>query len=177
MAECPSCFETVRRTAKTCPHCDADLTDAFDEPVDIADLLVNIGQASMALHRDVVAAAGLGISFDASPPHGHMAVVGESFHQAELQQALSAHGRELSATLKPEPDNPYDSNAIAVLVEGVIVGHLAKDVAKRFHALLTTLPTPVVCPAALHGGTPDKSSIGIVLDFKPVYAIRGDQPS
>lgn len=104
--------------------------------------------------------------------HSRMAVVGESFHQDALQRLLAGRGRTCVAALVPEPTNPYDANAVKVVVDGSDVGHLARDVAKTFGPLLRQQPQPITVPAELHGGEDDKPSIGVVLDFAAVYALQ-----
>ena len=78
------------------------------------------------------------------------------------------------ATLECEPENEADANAVAVKIGGQRVGYLESDVAKRFRPFIAASPTPVICKATLSGGTEDKPSIGIVVDFSPVYLLRDD---
>lgn len=101
-----------------------------------------------------------------------MDVVGESFHQEALQAILLNEGREVVAQLIPEPDNPKDSNAIRVVIGGRDVGHLRRDVAKSYIVYLAARRSPVACTATLTGAAPGKPSIGVVLDFSPVYELR-----
>jgi len=70
-----------------------------------------------------------------------------------------------------EPTNPYDTNAVRVEIDGRHVGYLARDVAKRFAPFVASAQ-PITCQPELHGGTPDKPSIGVVLDFTAVYELR-----
>jgi hypothetical protein len=51
---------------------------------------------------------------------GYMSVVGESHYQPALRAlaARRAPGNVFTARLVPEPDNPYDSNAVAVVMDG-----------------------------------------------------------
>jgi hypothetical protein len=63
-------------------------------------------------------------------------VVGESFYQDALWHVVGGVTRErvrtpVIAMLVPEPDNQYDSNAIAVYIGGLKVGHLGADDAAR----------------------------------------------
>lgn len=78
-------------------------------------------------------------------------VVGESHYEASFKQLLReygitrvpADGVELDgarAALVHEPDNPYDSNAVAVWIDGRHqVGHLAKGEAARYVSKLDAL--------------------------------------
>ena len=79
------------------------------------------------------------------------------------------------ATLECEPQNEEDANAVAVKIGGQLVGYLDRDVAKRFRPFIAASPTPVTCKAKLLGGTEDKPSIGIVVDFSPVYMLKEGQ--
>ncbi len=107
-----------------------------------------------------------------------MNIVGESFHQDVLRAALKTHGRGESvvvATLECEPQNKFDPNAVVVKIGEQPVGHLSRAVAKSFHVWVVASPTPVICKGTLNGGTRDKPSIGLVLDFSPVYMLRDSQ--
>jgi hypothetical protein len=59
-------------------------------------------------------------------------VVGESFRRDNLMKLIRSHnavsiGKILTtATLEPEPTNPFDSTAVKVLIEGLHVGYIAK---------------------------------------------------
>lgn len=52
-------------------------------------------------------------------------VVGESFYREALE-AVARQGADHIATLVPEPDNPYDPQAIGVVIMGLKVGHLSR---------------------------------------------------
>jgi hypothetical protein len=59
-------------------------------------------------------------------------VVGESHYQPAIRAACGAGVNEdvlfeCFAELVPEPENPYDPNAIKVLIDGRKVGHLARS--------------------------------------------------
>jgi hypothetical protein len=73
-------------------------------------------------------------------------VVGESFYQENLWQL--AGGRRnpedrvrvpVLAVLIPEADNPYDANSVAVWVNGLQVGYLSRDNARRYRPGLLAL--------------------------------------
>lgn len=94
--------------------------------------------------------------------NGRICVVGESHYQSAL--SILAGGRDCrpwenafatSATLVPEPDNPYDDNAVRVDIGGRTVGYLGRDDAASYQpVLLDMLPTAAVgsCPAFVCGG-------------------------
>lgn len=61
-------------------------------------------------------------------------VVGESFYREALRRVAAAidgstGSRECVATLVPDPSNPYDRNAVKVVVGDEHVGHLPRDLA------------------------------------------------
>ena len=85
-------------------------------------------------------------------------VVGESHYQEDLWHL--AGGRRnpeervrvaVCAVLVPEADNPYDSNAVAIWVDGLQVGHLSRDDAQRYRPGLLALQQEHGMPVALRG--------------------------
>lgn len=65
---------------------------------------------------------------------GRVDVSGESYRQEAFDKicggkCAEGHGRKVYAVLQPEPENPYDPNAIAVYVDEMQVGYMAKDTA------------------------------------------------
>jgi hypothetical protein len=63
-------------------------------------------------------------------------IVGESFHQKELKRIAGpkeADGKShrCGVTLRREPDNKYDKNAVRVEVMGLQVGYVARPTAAR----------------------------------------------
>lgn len=101
-----------------------------------------------------------------APEHFGQAVVGESHYQPALRRAANGRAADVSggdfsraiqvtARLVPEPDNPYDSSAVAVVVDDELVGHLARDVARVWHPVLAELwdgGRCVSCEAGISGG-------------------------
>ena len=102
-----------------------------------------------------------------------MSVHGESHYQAALSALVPpgqrfADGVTFTATLKPEPENAWDANAIVVLGPGAqTLGYLKRDVAKQYQRQLLTLGS-IDCPAVLCGGDQDRPSIGVVLRWGTV---------
>jgi len=98
-------------------------------------------------------------------------VVGESYYQDNIGALVERLGREVVAVLKHEPHNEYDSNAIAVMVGGLKVGHLGRDDASRYLAGLKALEQAEGLPIALRGrivgGDPDRPSFGVWLSHDP----------
>jgi hypothetical protein len=105
----------------------------------------------------------------------HEALVGESHYQDELLAIAGdrlASGRrvEFRALLMPEPENKFDSNAVAVYAEGRgIVGYLAREVAEEYQAVIQAHVNAgkgyPCCNALAWGGTQDKPAIGVWLDI------------
>lgn len=59
------------------------------------------------------------------------------------------------ATLRREPHNPHDGNAVAVHIDGKRVGYLAREYAQVFAAWsdpLDLTDASFVCPAYVSGG-------------------------
>jgi hypothetical protein len=105
-------------------------------------------------------------------------VVGESYYQDALLHICggkTADGEHLAvtATLRPEPMNPYDPNAVAVYVHGLQVGHLARTDAEGLHVEITRLSEerPVTCRARIRGGwrygDNNEAPFGVELYFRP----------
>jgi hypothetical protein len=103
--------------------------------------------------------------------YGYLAVVGESQYQLALRLIEKKHGRICWAKLLPEPDNPFDRNAVMVEIDGHTVGYLSRAEAKRYQRRLLPLPQPMQVPAKLIGGERDKPSFGVLLDHRNVEAL------
>ncbi len=102
-----------------------------------------------------------------------MRVAGESHCQEALSQLRSScrPGREgrpsFPVALMPEPDNPYDPYAIAVVSAAGRVGYLPREDAPRYAATMRVLLARgydgASCMALLTGGEPDRPMFGVVL--------------
>ena len=75
--------------------------------------------------------------------HGGMLsypVVGESFYADHFNRLYHQFGSKsevlTAAYLVPEPRNPVDKNAVAIVVDKWVVGHLARHVSKEFFYFL-----------------------------------------
>jgi hypothetical protein len=111
-------------------------------------------------------------------------VVGESHYQADLERIVGGRTEDSASfqcvgTLIPEPDNPYDPQAVCVSVDGCTVAHLSRDWAAKFKdALLSSGYARASCKALIVGGwdrgEDDRGHFGIKLDialplnFQPV---------
>ena len=106
-------------------------------------------------------------------------VVGESNYQVALEKLVGDHGPQAPdlktiANLIPENDNPHDSSAVRVEIEGHTVGYLSRDDARGFRRRLGSkkLSGQVTsCDAMIMGGfigsNGKRASYGVVLDMKP----------
>jgi hypothetical protein len=67
-------------------------------------------------------------------------VVGESRYRAEIERAVGqrpeGHRTIVDAALVAEPGNPYDANAIAVMIAGRRVGYLSRNDAARYQPVM-----------------------------------------
>ena len=86
-------------------------------------------------------------------------VVGTSHYQDALRAFVSDPDadqvrHEARATLTPEPDNPYDPQAVAVQIKNETIGYLARDEHPRWRELIEMLQTRgrlVECEAMIAG--------------------------
>lgn len=111
--------------------------------------------------------------FAPMPQDGFMRVVGESQYQPVLAQLRGrcvpgAEGRpSFPVALIPEPDNPYDEHAIAVISEFGHVGYLPREDAERYSLTMRFLRRDGydggTCSALLNGGSRDRPSFGVTL--------------
>ena len=115
-------------------------------------------------------------------------VVGESHYQRTLRD-LDAGRRDrgeevhFRVFLWPEPENRYDSNAVAVYAEGHgVIGHIPRVNAAEIQIPLLKMRSDrqvASCNAMLIGGGPDKPFLGVVLglDASALIGHRFDQPT
>jgi HIRAN domain len=114
------------------------------------------------------------------PGDDPLEVVGESRYQDALWKIVGGRRGdpvryETEAVLEPEPDNPYDPNAIKVLIGGAVVGYLSREDAATFRpgllGLMEASPTArVALEASIVGGGPRADGIGflgVFLDHNP----------
>jgi hypothetical protein len=105
-------------------------------------------------------------------------VEGTSRFQDSLRRAVAAprlwrheHDRHLPAVLACEPDEP---EAVAVLIDGNIVGYLSQQAAEQHRRQLDELERAgqhLVCSALIVGGEGGKN-FGIRLQIKPQIGTR-----
>lgn len=104
---------------------------------------------------------------------GFIEVVGESRFQEVCQRARAAAwpvgtSVEFWAGLEPEPTNPADSEAVRIHFDGHTLGYLTRAEARIFrqtHVEAISSGRPIFCLARPIGGSKDKPTIGIMLDF------------
>jgi hypothetical protein len=108
-------------------------------------------------------------------------VVGEASYQDNLWRVVGGHGSpndrvrvEVYAVLVAETDNPYDANAVSVWVQGLRVGYLSRDAARRYRPGLLTLEQrhgkPITLAGAIVGGgmrADGPGRLGVFLDHDP----------
>lgn len=108
--------------------------------------------------------------------HGFVQVVGESHYQDALRTLVAKLGSDgiFTVRLVPEPNNPHDSNAVAVVIsdqDGEKVGYLARQIAVTYQQRLLNQKSTVTCPARLTGA--GFGAVGVVLDFEAVRDALG----
>ena len=104
-------------------------------------------------------------------------VVGESNYQEALETAAGGRrpkgvNQTVTAQLAMEDDNPYDSKAVAVRIDGAKVGYLSRDDARRFReegGELLASAQRILCRGRVRGGWSrgprDRGHFGVTLDI------------
>jgi hypothetical protein len=103
--------------------------------------------------------------------------VGESNYQRQLDRIAggkteSGHNREVEAILIPDNANPHDRMAIAVSIDGEIVGYLDRRFARQHRDRMAEAGfpgSPAICQAMIVGGwkrrSGDEGFYGVRLDL------------
>jgi hypothetical protein len=116
-------------------------------------------------------------------------VVGESNYQKNLERIAGGKKREsadleTTAILLLENDNPYDSNAVRVDINGLTVGYLARPVAGGFRNYVQSnkySSERFSCKALITGGwdrgNGDAGCFGVYLDLPKFPKTRHKRPS
>jgi hypothetical protein len=139
-----------------------------------ADAAPTAGTASQATHtsRDRAQVQILGGSET-------LDVVGESHYLKELWSIVGQHrpGEPVRfstvALLVPEPENPYDKNAVKVVIDGLKVGYLARTEAPLYRPGILRLMDDaggalVGLRADIVGSGDERELLGVFLDHDPV---------
>lgn len=116
-------------------------------------------------------------------------VVGEASYQPALWAICGGRPGQrvrhpIVATLVPEPQNPHDSNAIAVFVEGQVVGYLDRQTASLYirglHELMTTCGAYIGLSGVIVGGgyyDDGPGRLGVWLEHEPAdFGLRRTSP-
>lgn len=88
----------------------------------------------------------------------HMEVVGESYYQNSFRKICGPHTRygydeTYVATIKLDPRNRHDKNAVEVRIKGLKVGHLSRSQAKRVSSQMRQEGLSMArCDARVTGG-------------------------
>ena len=127
------------------------------------------------------------VGSDAASDSAHIAgdgdyaieVVSGSRHQDRLEWLAQGRGEEpadyvCTVLLLPEPDNPFDPNAVSVSVRGVRIGYLPADAAASMSAAMRTWGFDrATCAAIIEGGwyrsAEDKGDFCVRLDANPDF--------
>lgn len=105
-------------------------------------------------------------------------VVAESAYQNTIRQLAGAHGDDNAKTahtaiLLPDDAYPYDDKAVAVFVEGRVVGYLAREDARRLRRKLERKELagqPTSCASEIRGGAlwqGKRLAYVVALDLEP----------
>lgn len=131
----------------------------------IASLVLSVFSASREIKR-LRASASKRAPVVKHMPNGdyHQEVVGEASYQNALQR-VAGKGEVrhcCSAMLQPENDNQYDAQAVRVAIDGLTVGYLSKNDARRYRR--SRGESAVQSPAMIVGGGRGRS-LGVWLAF------------
>jgi hypothetical protein len=121
----------------------------------------------------------------------NLEVVGEASYQDNLWRVVGGHGAsndrvrlEVYAVLVAETDNPYDANAISVWIQGLRVGYLSREDARRYRPGLLALERkhgkPIALAGAIVGGgmrADGPGRLGVFFDHDPAdFGLRPMAP-
>lgn len=165
MKICPRCnTETDKPQARFCLTCGTALVEEAVLPIADDAAEAPTGKTPYTI-----------VNLDGARLHP-LDVVGESHYQDALEEIAggkeeeSAH-IETRACLIPDVDNPYDPNAVGVLIDDLLVGYVSRDIALKLHPVLMDLFERrryiLSCPAVIVGGwyrgDGDEGSFGVQL--------------
>lgn len=101
-------------------------------------------------------------------------VVGESYHLDNIWRIVggrpsSTVRRPIRAVLIPETDNPHDANAVAIVIDGLLVGYLSRADAVAYRPGLLRLyeqhaGRPIALGGVIYG---EGDFLGVFLDHDP----------
>jgi hypothetical protein len=115
-------------------------------------------------------------------------VVGESHYQGDLWRLAGGSSVDrvrfaVAAVLLPEPENPYDANAVKILIDGRLVGYLSRDDAAVYlpglRRLMALHMSPIALKGQIVGGGQREGRLGMLgvfLDHNPAdFGLRASQ--
>jgi len=105
-------------------------------------------------------------------------VVGESYYQDTLKRLAGDHGKDApnvtcTAHIVLDDSNSHDPKAVAVRINGALVGHMQRDDARSFRRRLSSkrITGTTTCDALITGGYQmrdgTRAAYGVALDLKP----------
>ncbi len=141
-----------------------------------------MGLFSFPFGRRLGSSAGtMGIAeFKNGPGTYDVDVVDEGRYQDALERirgrrAGNSRRLEVEVFLVPEDDNPYDSKAVQVLIDGQTVGHLDRVTARSFRKSMSDIGAAGMaakCKGVVVGGwnrgDGDKGHVGVKIDLPTV---------
>lgn len=123
------------------------------------------------------------------PPLGRQRIVGEYYRKSTIELAIAGresevgpvgdwkHAATFDARLRLEPDNKFDRNAIAVDINGYIVGYIPKTETKSWRPLLQHLARKQQIAACIAAIYVDDDNYSIVLHCSPEHGLaENDEP-
>lgn len=106
-------------------------------------------------------------------------VVGESYYREALGAvARNSLARERVAALVPDPTNPYDRNAVKILIDGEQVGHLSRELASLVARTIGSMRREhgnVTAAAELTGSASGGSGVVLRLDLRRLGVVTVDE--
>jgi len=123
---------------------------------------------------------------DITGPHV-VDVVGESFYQETIEKICGGRteegvDHECIATLRRNPNNPHDPNAIEVHIGGKQVGHTAKEMTSKLQDFLRQCDEQGIeasCGARVMGGWDrgggDRGHFGVQLHLRDITSASPDE--
>ena len=120
--------------------------------------------------------------------HDTLEVVGESHYQDDLWRLVGGFSVDrvrcpVAAVLVPEPDNAYDANAVKILIDACLVGHLSREDAAAYlpglRRLMALHMSPIALKGQIVGGGQREGRLGMLgvfLDHNPAdFGLRVSQ--
>jgi hypothetical protein len=98
----------------------------------------------------------------------HIAMVGGLAYR----EALATVPGEFTATLKPEPGNPYNPKALAVHAASGKIGYVSPEIARHCYEQVAEAGQ-VTCPARKAGRTGVSTGVEVLLDLTALLSGRG----